>query len=156
MREFLDRVTGSDDDGEEVELSPTDDTDQSAPVSTGPGHGQEDTQSGGQDGSQGRLQRQVASSQSDEVELSEAGQPDAEDAGSDGFLPGTGGTEPGSGGSDDHGRPDRRQQTDGDIETVIEQNKKIIGLLEQLVDEDDPETTTATTDAGDDGTPSLW
>lgn len=145
MKKFLDRVRNGDDDGEEVELSPA----------AGPAADTSDDQP------RGRLHEQVASNTDDEVELSDAGTPDEEtaDSGVDtGMLPGTGAESGSSGSSAPTQGPASTSADEASIERVIEQNERIISLLERIVDEDTGSgrsTDNDDTDAG--GTPqSLW
>lgn len=162
MKEFLDRVRNGGDD-EEVELSPA----------AGPGADDDDAA----ERAAGRLRDEVASSTGSEVELSDAGAEtetgpaddteDTTDTGTGvgaGMLPGTG-PDPDEGTDTDtsSGRAgDSASVDEASIERVVEQNERIIALLERLVDGADgvdgvDPSGTDNDAAGTDATPqSLW
>lgn len=154
MKEFLDRMRDGGDD-EEVELSPA----------AGPGADDDDAA----ERAAGRLRDEVASSTGSEVELSDAGadtgSSDDADAGADtdtgvdaGMLPGTG-PDPDDGTGTDPDRTSTSSVDEASIERVVEQNERIIALLERLVDGagESRSREQDNDDAGADATPqSLW
>jgi len=136
MKEFLDRMRNGGDD-EEVELSPAGEP------------GDDDAA----DRAAGRLRDEVASSTGSEVELSDAGSEaeaersdgvsdavdDTKDAGTGvgaGMLPGTG-TDPDEQTDPGSSRTGSGSMDEASIERVVEQNERIISLLERLVGETD-------------------